>query len=529
MKKTAIVLSLVSFLLFGANVCAQEEGAYEVTGGKISGYENEDGSVLIFKGIPFAAAPVGDLRWKAPQPVESWEGVKECIEYGPAAIQPEQAPFMMWTEEFIIDTSLGYSEDCLYLNVWAPKAAEKAPVVMFIHGGGNTSGGASCDVYDGEELAKKGVVYVDIGYRVGIFGFLASSELSAESEDGVSGNYALLDQIAALQWIRENIATFGGDPENVTIAGQSAGSLNVNMLTVCPEAAGLFKNAVTMSYNVIDASFPDLATKEAEGDAIFDGRSLEEMRALSAEEVQALSGSELATGMANFNIDGKFVIGNYEDTLLSGKDNDVTVLTGMVTGDSMLFGTFLTGNAFSGTGTEAPVTVEDYEAVVSSVTGDLAELFLAAYPASNEEEVAAALAESTLDMMVAMQEWNASSRSKVGEAKTYVYLFTHGMPGNDPASQGAFHTADVPYWLGHFSSARQELWTDVDYMVGDTMSDFLVSLAATGDPQAEGLPAWSAFDSEAPVLTYMELGDEISEKSFDEAKTTFWKAWYAGI
>ena len=245
---------------------ASEQGAetvastpeIEVTGGRICGYANADGDVTIFKGIPYAAPPVADLRWKAPQPVEEWEGVRECTEYAPAAMQSEQAPFMMWTEEFIIDTSKGYSEDCLYLNVWAPTGAKKAPVIMFIHGGGNTSGGSSCDVYDGEAIAKKGVVYVDINYRVGIFGFLASSELSAEDSDHVSGNYAIKDQIAALTWIRDNIASFGGDPENVTIAGQSAGSLNVNQLTVCPLAEGLFANAVTMSYNLVGSQYVTL-------------------------------------------------------------------------------------------------------------------------------------------------------------------------------------------------------------------------------------------------------------------------------
>ena len=333
----------------------------KVTGGTISGYANADGDVLIFKGIPYAAAPVGELRWKAPQPVEEWEGVRACTDYSAAAMQPEQAPFLMWTEEFIIDTSKGYSEDCLYLNVWAPADAQKAPVIMFIHGGGNTSGGASCDVYDGEAIAKKGVVYVDINYRVGIFGFLASTELSAEDPDHISGNYAIKDQIAALAWIKDNIASFGGDPENVTIAGQSAGSLNVNQLTVCPKAEGLFGNAVTMSYNLVGSQCVTLEGKEAEGDVIFDGRTLEEMRALSADEVQELSGSDLASSVANYNIDGTYVIGNYDEVLASHKGLDVNVMSGMVTGDSLLFGSFLTGASALNPEVSDPTTTKEYE------------------------------------------------------------------------------------------------------------------------------------------------------------------------
>ena len=500
-----------------------------VTGGTVSGTLNDAESVKIYKGIPYAAAPVGELRWKSPQPVESWEGVRACTEYSAAAVQPEQGPFLMWTDEFIIDTSKGYSEDCLYLNVWTPVDAENAPVVVYIHGGGNTSGGASCDVYDGEQLAQKGVVYVTINYRVGIFGFLASTELSAESADGVSGNYAIQDQIAALRWVKDNISAFGGNPDNVTIAGQSAGSLNVNMLTVCPEAAGLFRNAVTMSYNLIQTTFPTLAEKEAEGDAIFAGRTLEEMRALSSDEAQELSGSDLATGMATYNIDGKYVTGDYRDTLMAKQGNDVNVISGMVTGDTGLFGSFLTGASMLSPGEEDPVTVEEYEQLAAERLGDLSELFLTAYPAETDADVAAALEKSDFDDAVALQECNARARSENGDAKTYVYMFTHGMPGNDPVSSGAFHTADVPYWLNHFSEARKELWTDTDYAVGDAMSDFLVNFANSGDPNGDGVPTWTPYDAETDAFTYMELGDTISEQVMDGSCAEFWRAWYGNL
>lgn len=353
---------------------------------------------------------------------------------------------MMWSEEFIIDTSKGYSEDCLYLNVWAPADLKGgAPVVLFIHGGGNTSGGASCDVYDGEAIARKGVVYVDCNYRVGIFGFLASSELSAEDPDKVSGNYAIKDLIAALQWIQDNIATFGGDPSNVTIAGQSAGSQNVNQLTLCPEAKGLFGNAVTMSYNLVGSQYATLAEKEAEGDAIFGGKTLEEMRALSQDEVQELSGSELASAVASYNVDGKYVIGNYDEVLAPGKGLDVNVVTGMVTGDNLMFGSFLSGASALNPAASEPTTASEYEQLSKDRLGELAEQFLACYPAATDDDVVSAIATSNEDSLIAYQIKNASERKTNGKANVYVYQFTHAMPGPEAEAMGAFHTADVPY------------------------------------------------------------------------------------
>lgn len=507
----------------GKDVVASDAPTAEVTGGTVSGMVNADGDVTVFKGIPYAAPPVGDLRWAAPQAVEPWEGVRECTEYLAAAVQPEQAPFMMWTEEFIIDTSKGYSEDCLYLNVWAPADADGAPVVMFIHGGGNTSGGASCDVYDGEAIAKKGLVYVDINYRVGIFGFLASTELSAESPEGVSGNYAIQDQIAALRWIRDNIDKFGGDPANVTITGQSAGSQNVNMLTICPEAEGLFSNAISMSFNLVGSKMVTLADKEAEGDAIFDGRTLAEMRALSQDEVQELSGSDLASAVAAYNIDGKYVIGDYDEVLTSGKGLDVNVVTGWVTGDDQMFGSFLTGASLLTPDLANPTTVDEYEKAAKDKLGELADAFLAVYPAKTDEDVAAAVFASNVDFYTANQLKNAQERKANADANVFVYSFTHEMPGEVP--MGAFHTADVPYWINHFSEARADYWTDVDFALGDVMSDYLVNFATTGDVNGAGVPAWTAYDPDAAELTYMELGDEVAEQAFDDDKAAFWKAY----
>lgn len=507
-----------------------------VTGGEIQGMRNEDATVHIFKGIPYAAAPVGDLRWKAPQPVENWDGVKVCTEYSASAMQAEQAPWGVYTDEFIIDTSLGYSEDCLYLNVWTPVDADgDEPVLVFIHGGNNVSGSASCEIYDGEEMAKKGIVFVSINYRVGIFGFLASSELSAESPDNISGNYALQDQIFALKWIQDNISEFGGDATNVTISGQSAGSYDVNMLSVCPEAEGLFNNIFTMSFNLVESNPKYVpmaqADKEAEGDAFFAGRSLEEMRALSAEEV-------LSTGaVSNYgNIDGKFVLGSYRDMILAGNALDVNIISGNVTGgydfygDPMLLGAFLTGgdmfDLFMGMGSMPPATVEDYQTMVSERVGDKAEEFLSLYPVETVDELASVLVEIENDALIAKQQMNAELWNAHKNNQVYVYLFDHVMAGNDASGNlmtVAFHSGDIPYWFNHLTDLRADVWTESDVVLADVMSDYVANFVKSGNPNGSNLPVWSAYTADTETYSYLYLGDSASEMEMDSAKTAFWR------
>ena len=216
--------------------------------GKIEGIYNDDKTIRIFKGIPYAAPPLGDLRWEAPQPANSWEGIKSCAEFSASPVQNKPEPFYCWTEEFIAQPE-PLSEDCLYLNVWtsAKSPEDKQPVYVWIYGGGLVSGSSNCAIYDGEEMAKQGVVFVSLNYRVGVLGFMAHPELSAASDHSASGNYGFLDQIAALKWVQNNISAFGGDPNNVTIAGQSAGAFSVNTLIASPLAKDLFHKAILQS------------------------------------------------------------------------------------------------------------------------------------------------------------------------------------------------------------------------------------------------------------------------------------------
>jgi len=262
MKKisTALVCMLLSgtAFVFYSFVTTKNTGknadTIRITGGLITGVRDAASGVVAFKGIPFAAPPVGQLRWKAPQPVQPWPGVKKCDTFGPSPMQAKPVPFAVYTSEFLIPEQ-PISEDCLYLNVWTKaRRGEKRPIFVWIYGGGFTSGGTAVPIYDGEALAKKGIIFVSINYRVGVFGFLAHPDLTKESPDHASGNYGLLDQIAALKWIKTNITAFGGDPDNVTIGGQSAGSMSVNCLVASPLTKGLFNKAIAESGSFMTAN-----------------------------------------------------------------------------------------------------------------------------------------------------------------------------------------------------------------------------------------------------------------------------------
>lgn len=493
--------------------------AISVTGGKITGTLSKDKTVSIYKEIPYAAPPVGSFRWKAPQPVKAWNTIRKCTEFNASAIQNTQTPFLCWSKEFIIDTTKGYSEDCLYLNVWTQTKSEdkNRPVVVYIHGGANTSGGASCDVYDGEAISKKGVVYVSINYRVGIFGFLAHPELSAENSDKVSGNYAILDQIAALTWVKNNISSFGGDPSNVTIVGQSSGSANVHSLISSPMAKGLFINAFAMSLNSINSKPVTLAQKEEEGTRLFKYKTLDQMRAMNSEELLKLS----ASFSADTCIDGRVITGSTYETYKNGTANKVNLITGMVDGDSFLF-PILRSDTALGAPTKA-ISKERYEQGVKTVFGTLAEECLAVYPAPDGDSLDV-FNRVNRDGAMALQYYLAKARELCSANQTYIYNFSHIMPGPEAAQMGAFHSADVPYWLNYFSPLREDYWTKNDYELGNSMSNYLVNFAKTGNPNGKGLPKWNAYDG--GNISFNVLGDKITTEKLTNDQTQFWKDYF---
>ena len=503
----------------------------KIESGRITGVPGRDPSIMVFKGIPYAAPPVDDLRWRPPQPAEPWKGIKVCDKFGPSAMQAPQMPFMMWSAEFIVDTSLGYSEDCLTLNVWtdAEPSDVKRPVLVFIHGGGYTSGGSSCEVYDGEGLAKKGVVVVTINYRLGVFGFFTHPALSAESGNKVSGNYGILDMIAALEWVKKNIAAFGGDPGNVTIQGQSAGASAVNVLLLSPLAGGLFHKAIPQSFSQIGRELPTLSEMEAAGSksviadnggtpmdpsddrviSPFGSKVLTEMRKVPAEELLAVS------YRSSPNVDGYVLTADMLETLKAGQQNDVPVLTGMVEGDAMLF---------SGMAGGQPLTLERYKESAGEKYGEYGDQFLTVYPADSDVAAAEQSRESARDDLNVLSYYFGKARSIKGKSDTYIYFFTHVMPGPRSETHGAFHTADVPYSFNYLSPLREAYWTKRDYEIGDGMSDYWVNFIKTGSPNGQRLPEWPAWKE--GDLTFMELGDTFSTVTIPEEKVNFWKAYY---
>jgi para-nitrobenzyl esterase len=459
--------------------------------GLVAGVAADDSSITVFKGIPFAAPPVGDLRWRAPRPAAVWMGVRKADRFSASCIQNVVAERKPWTFEFMTHGDI--SEDCLYLNIWTPARApgEKHPVFLWMYGGGNTEGSAVVPVYDGEQLAKKGLVVVTINYRLGVFGFFTHPELTKESD--TSGNYGLLDQVAALQWVKHNIAAFGGDPARVTIAGQSAGASDAHSLVASPLAKGLFARAIEESGSSIPGNMRTLSEQEKDGVRFAEAKgahSVAELRAMSAQDIfKPVTGAPLRFGPV---VDGHFLTASPNEIFAQGKQNDVPELTGCNKDDL-------------GGGVPHPdTTVELFLKVAHQRYGDMAEAFLKLYPAESDAQARESQNESARDQLrTSMYLWTLN-RAKTANSKVWTYFWDHPLPGPDAERYGAFHTSEVPYVFNSLAKSDRPL-TDSDRKIADMMSSYWANFAATGDPNGQGLPHWSAV-SEAPEMT-MELGD----------------------
>ncbi|GAA0880695.1 carboxylesterase family protein [Algoriphagus jejuensis] len=499
MKNAMLLLIVSAGLLFFSceskvdNLLISVESV-PIEGGLISGKTDSSGQVKIFKGIPFAAPPVGDLRWKAPQSVLPWKGIKACVDNPPAPMQNPPVPFFAWSEEFLIPKE-PISEDCLYLNIWtAPeKSGEKRPVMVWIYGGGFNSGGNSVPLYDGEDLAKEGIVVVNLNYRVGMLGFFAHPELSSESPDQTSGNYGILDQIAALEWVKKNISAFGGDPDNVTIAGQSAGAFSVNALVVSPKAKGLFHKAIAQSggmFNRGTGLVSGLAGAEESGKKLLDTLGISSIAALR--EIAADSILKIR-GRFSVVIDGKVVPG-VKQSFEEGTFSDVPLLTGWNADDRV------SGNL--------PVTPQEFKANAKKQYGGRAGEYLELFPADSPEILA-----ETQNMMgglfFGMQNYTwAKMQSEKGQKDAYMYYFTRIPPGEP--SFGAFHSAEFSYAL-HTLRNWNKPFEPTDYDLEKTMSGYWLNFVKTGNPNGEGLPEWPVFDPENPMVN--ELGAEVKTRA----------------
>jgi len=483
--------------------------------GQISGVQDTESGIFSYRGIPFAAPPVGELRWKAPQAVEPWEGILNCNDFGPSPVQGKPIPFMFWSEEFLIPAE-PISEDCLNLNVWtgAETIADKLPVLVYIYGGGFRSGGSGCAIYDGAAMASKGVVFVSINYRVGLFGFLAHPELSAESDYGSSGNYGILDMIAALEWIKRNIAQFGGDPENVTIAGQSAGAVGVNYLCASPLSRGLFHQAIAQS----GASFVlnplrlalDLKGAEQMGIELasrLGAGSVDDLRALPADSILKAPG-----GLNSPFVDGYVLPEGVMETYAQGKQIDVPLLIGWNRDDKML---------------SVPQPAAVFREQVQENFGELADDFFAVYPSATEEESARSQFDMSRDQAFGIQMYTwAKMQARSERSGIWVYNFNRELPAHNPETAfGAFHSGEIVYAYDNLHTLERP-WKATDQRIASQMSAYLVNFAIAGNPNGSGLPQWDAYDlqSEQVMLLDSLMGQQTLP---DRAKLGFWEKVYA--
>ncbi|HJV43555.1 carboxylesterase/lipase family protein [Caulobacter sp.] len=456
-----------------------------------------DAGTLAFKGLPYAAPPVGAGRWRAPAPAARWDGVRDASQFGPACVQPTPGPPSVYSGE-IGPTS----EDCLTLNVWTPSTKGKAPVIVWIHGGSLTAGSGRSELQNGARYAASGVVLVTINYRLGVLGYMAHPELGKESPDGVSGNYGLLDQIAALKWVQRNIAAFGGDPANVTIAGESAGALSVMYLMVSPPARGLFAKAIAQSAYMI--STPELKTArygapsgEAAGTyvaGVLHAPSLETLRAM---DPQVLTDKAAQAGFLPFGVvDGVVLTRQLIETFDRGEQARAPILVGFNSGEirSLRF-----------LAPPAPKTAADYEKVIRERYGDLADDFLKLYPASNLEESVLA---TTRDALYGWtSERLARSQAKVGQP-SFLYLFDHGYPSMDQAGLHAFHASEIPYMFGTLDRTPPR-WpkapaTADERRLSDAMIGYWTSFARTGRPQAAGEATWKPYGPDGDYMAFRD-------------------------
>ncbi len=478
----------------------------KVDGGLISGRPSWGWNVRAYRGIPYAAAPVGDLRWKPPQPVKPWTGIRAADQFGASCMQAQREMSNSWWNDDVYPVS----EDCLYLNVWTPaaSAAERLPVMVWIYGGGGVQGSGSEEFYNGDGLAKRGVVVVTFNYRVNVFGWMAHPELTKESPDHSSGNYGALDQIAALQWVQRNIAAFGGDPSKVMIFGQSGGSRSVNWLQASPLAKGLFRAAAGESHAVFGAMTP-LSQAEARGTEFANAlgkTSLAELRAMSAEQLEAAS-IKSPSGMTGAIVDGWFLPQDIKTIFAAGKQNDVALITGATNDEGGNIG----GARGRGRGA-APATVAAYEQWAKATLGAKAHAFLKAYPVKTDADVRTALHDASRDANFAQHRTWARLQATTGKAPAYLYMFRQAPPappgnGNSqPPMVGAAHGAEIFYVFDNLRY-RDLPWTAADRKVADITSTYWSNFAKTLDPNGAGVPAWPAYTAAAE--RYANIGDPV--------------------
>jgi para-nitrobenzyl esterase len=486
MRVFAVVLGSLLALTSSSSVRA-DELQVNVTSGALSGLASRDGLVRSFKGIPYAAPPVGALRWRPPQPVTAWQGTREANRFSPICLQPSPIPGSFYQREFF-QIAEAQSEDCLYLNVWtaAPPGAEPRPVMVFFHSGGNSLWSGSMAVYDGSQLARKGAVVVTLNYRLGAFGFLAHPELDAESPNHVSGNYGLLDQQAALRWVKANIAAFGGDPERITIFGQSAGASDVGYAMASPLAKGLFRRAIIESSAMFGTAgpTPKLASVEEGGKKLvteLGAPSIAALRDMPAAQIISLVGRKFTGYGLQSAIDGWVLPRSLPEAITMGQQNGTELLVG--------------STANEGIQLMPPTTPEALRITVEQWFGTQAEPIAALYTGTDPDTATVAQDQLQSDYIAAQARVTAALLARQGHP-AWVYSFNRAAPGSDPVKVGAFHCAELVYVFGTQNTVDRP-WEEIDRQLSDVMSSYWVRFAATGNPNGPNLPEWPAYDEQS--------------------------------
>ncbi len=526
LNRTEIFAKIMLIFIAGiaANAAAFEQEQVKTVNGLLEGNFNKATGVHHFKGVPFAAPPIGELRWKPPQPVKNWEGVRKADKFGPRAMQQPLFSDMVFR-------SNGMSEDCLYLNVWTPDATghEKLPVLVYFFGGGFAGGDGSEGRYDGESMAQKGIVALTVNYRLGVFGFLAHPELTKESPQHASGNYGLLDQSAALGWVRQNIAAFGGDPKRVTIAGESAGSISVCAQMASPLSKDLIAGAIGESGGAVGPPLMPLPLDEAEakGVKIASGLGIGAEPTLAA--LREMPAEQLLKAAANAGgkffgptMDGYFFPKQPAEIFAAGEQARVPLLAG-TNSEENGYGSVL--------GKEKP-TVENYRKALTKLYADKADEAFALYPAATENEVMDAAQDFASDRFISYGTWQwIDQATKTGGQPTYYYFYTHPRPVPKPVSKpasatekdappkpapkpprGAAHSAEIEYAMGNLDTNKVYAWTPDDHKVSKLMQEYFVNFIKTGNPNGAGLPEWPMFACEKRMLIDVNCRPESAEK-----------------
>ena len=499
--KTSLLSSILLLIIQGNVIAQQNNPRVTITSGILEGTFNPSTKIYSYKGIPFAQPPVGNLRWKEPQMPSNWTDVRKADHFSHMPMQKHVFSDMI----FRADTM---SEDCLFLNVWTPAKTkkEKLPVLVYFYGGGFVGGDGSESRYDGESMAQKGIVTLTISYRLGIFGFFAHPELTQESPHHASGNYGLMDQTAALRWVQKNIAAFGGDPNRVTIAGESAGSIAVFAQMASPLSKNLIAGAIGESGAMIKPTLPPVTLAEGEKigtdfAAKVNARSLADLRAIPADQLL-----DDAAKQGNYKlaatIDGYFFPKSPVEIFEAGEQAHVPLLVGWNSAE-------IPYQALMGGDMPTP---ENYIKKVKQQFGDNADSVLTLYPGTTQDEVIKSSTALASDRFIAYSTWKwAYLAAKTGGKPVYRYLFSAPRPpevgkanspaaSNPPPMVGASHASEIEFAMGNLQYDKVYAWTPDDYKVSSTMENYFANFIKTGNPNGKGLPAWNANTDGSPVM-----------------------------